>query len=277
MTKRIVLCADDYGQAEAVSSGILALLAAERLSAVSCLVNQPRWQLQAARLAPFKDKADLGLHLNFTDGEALSPVYRKQLGDKFMSLPQLLWRSMTRVPKLHSAALVAEIHAQLDAFHEAMGFLPRFIDGHQHVHHLPVIREALLEVYAERLKGEGAYVRAVTQNWQPAQLLKGDIKSAVIHFTGGLDFAKRLDSVSIPHNTTFAGIYAFSQADHYRQYFQQFLQASDDGGLIMCHPGLTAEDATDPISHARLCEYDYFNSDAFLTDCESFDVSLTKL
>jgi predicted glycoside hydrolase/deacetylase ChbG (UPF0249 family) len=268
MTKRIVLCADDYGQAPAVSDGILALLAAGRLSATSCLVNQPDWPASAAKLIPFDVTASLGLHLNFTDGKPLSALYQQQVGHTFMPLSQLLVRSMLSL--LNPKAITAEIHAQLDAFETAMGFLPRFIDGHQHIHHLPVIRQALLDVYQGRMRDSGIKLRAVTQK---DGSIKG-FKRAVIHFTGGRSFATRLDAWQIPHNTSFEGIYDFANANQYRTYFQQFLQQSADLGLIMCHPGLQSEDASDPIRHARWLEYQYFTSQDFLTDCAAADISI---
>src|SRR5690606_25772598 len=135
-----VLCADDYGQAEAVSNGILSLLATNRLTAVSCLVNQPGWVDQAGRLLPYLDKVDVGLHLNFTEGAPISREFCEQVGSRFPSLSRMLLRTMLGVPRLPRAAVYAEIKAQLAAFTRAMGRAPRYIDGHQHVHHLPGVQ-----------------------------------------------------------------------------------------------------------------------------------------
>jgi predicted glycoside hydrolase/deacetylase ChbG (UPF0249 family) len=276
MTKRIVLCADDYGQAEAVSSGILALLDAGRLTAVSCLVNQPRWREHAAGLIPYKEKADIGLHLNFTLGAPLSTAYRTQIGTSFMPLSRLLWRTMTRSTLLQRDALSAEIEAQLDAFTAATGVLPRFIDGHQHIHHLPVIGEVLLAVYQKRLHGTGVYVRAVSQDLGWHNFFVKGIKPVVIACTGGSGFAGRLDTAGIRHNTSFAGIYSFKNASHYRETFLRFLRDSTDHGLIMCHPGHADDDKDDPICRARICEYNYLQSFDFTTDCQRSDVILTR-
>ncbi len=272
MTKRIVLCADDYGQAEAVSRGILELLAAKRLTAVSCLVNHGDIRDQAEPLLAYQDKVDLGLHLNFTDGEPMSRAYREKVSKQFLPLSQVLWRTHTRWPRFPHEAVSAEIHAQLDAFTVAFGGLPRFIDGHQHIHHLPGIREALFEVYAARLAQSGVILRAVTQ----APRARG-IKANIIQFTGGASFAQYLDQRGIPHNSTFAGIYPFRQSNRFRQYFQRFLQDSADKGLIMCHPGLaTAVESQDPIKAARLQEYEYLKSPEFLADCKTAEVKLSR-
>jgi chitin disaccharide deacetylase len=47
---------------------------------------------------------------------------------------------------LRREKLEGEISSQLQAFITAFGRLPDFIDGHQHVHLFPQIREALLSV-----------------------------------------------------------------------------------------------------------------------------------
>lgn len=272
MTKRIVLCADDYGQAEAVSRGILDLVAAKRLTAVSCLVNTANIVEAAKSLLVYADLADIGLHLNFTDGAPLSRLYRETISKTFQSLPLLLWRTHIGWPRLPYAAVLAEIHAQLDAFTNAFGKLPRFVDGHQHIHHLPVIREALFTAYAERLAAGGVYLRAVTLAAKP-----DSIKSRIIQSTGGHSFALYLDQRGIPHNTTFSGIYSFTQAHQYRTYFQRFIAESGDHGLIMCHPGLSdGSEANDPIRQARWLEYQYLKSPDMLADCERAQVSLAR-
>lgn len=272
MTKRIVLCADDYGQAETVSRGILELLAAKRLTAVSCLVNHGSIREQAESLRVYQEQADIGLHLNFTDGEPMSRVFRERVSKRFLPLSQVLWRTHSRWPRFPHEAVAAEIHAQLDAFTVAFGGLPRFIDGHQHIHHLPGIREALFEVYAARLANSGVILRAVTQTPRAR-----GIKANIIQFTGGGSFAQYLDLRGIPHNTTFAGIYPFRQSRRFRHYFQRFLHDSADKGLIMCHPGLaTTAESRDPIKAARQLEFDYLQSPEFLADCQAADVQLAR-
>lgn len=276
MTKRIVLCADDYGQAAAVSQGILDLISAGRLTAASCLVNLPGWKEQASGLHPFLDKADIGLHLNFTEGKPVSAIYSEQVDAEFMPLPQILKRAVLRSGLLRPAAIEAEIEAQLDQFVSVVGCHPRFIDGHQHVHHLPVIRDALLAVYQKRLAGQQVYMRAVTQKLGFLDVFRKGYKCLAIHLTGGADFAGFLDRNGIAHNTSFSGIYPFTAASRYREFFQGFLRESDDRGLIMCHPGRPAKDDNDPIGYSRGDEYEYLSGDGFVEDCRQAGVVLTR-
>jgi predicted glycoside hydrolase/deacetylase ChbG (UPF0249 family) len=276
MTKRIVLCADDYGQAEAVSKGILELVDAGRLTAVSCLVNQPMWKEQAAWLSSYHDKADIGLHLNFTSGRPLSADYRDHIGETFMSLPSLIWETTTNQKWFYREGLASEIEAQIDAFVSAMGFVPRFIDGHQHIQHLPLIDDELMHVYRKRLKDDVVYVRSVTEDIGMFEFFFKDFKNLVIHFTGGAEFSELLDINGVPHNSSFGGIYPFSKARKYRRYFRKFLRNITDHGWIRCHPGLDSDDKNDPIRHSRPLELAYLMSPEFMEDCQHFDVSLTR-
>jgi chitin disaccharide deacetylase len=270
MTKSIVLCADDYGQAPAISDGILALLLKQRLSAVSCLVNTPFWHQAAAALFESSSRADIGLHFNLTEGEALSPAYKAAYGAHFSSLGVLMRRSLFR--QLDQQVIVQECEAQLDAFQAAMGFLPRFIDGHQHVHQFPVVRDAFLSVYERRLRAQGSYVRLA----KPALHLFKHYKRLIIALSGANVFQKQLDRLEIPHNSSFSGNYSFGDTGRYRAHFQTFLDEVGHGGMIMCHPALRDEQSSDSIAKARFEEYLYLASDQFLEDCAQKEVKIRR-
>ena len=72
--KPILICADDYGIAPGVSAAIRELVAAKRLSATSCMVVGTWWEVEAARLRPFKGSVDIGLHFTLTDFPPLGPM-----------------------------------------------------------------------------------------------------------------------------------------------------------------------------------------------------------
>jgi predicted glycoside hydrolase/deacetylase ChbG (UPF0249 family) len=250
MMKRIVLCADDYGQNSAISQAIIDLLEKKRLSATSCLTTSADWFSHAHQLEPFKNQADIGLHFNLTEDTHLAePVSR------------LILKSHLRL--LNKKAIIAECHAQLDLFIQGTGRLPDFVDGHQHVHQFPVIREALLAVYEERLRDNQTYIRCT---YNPYVLHRfqdvGYIKQMIIQLCGAREFKRQLLARKIPHNHTFSGIYDFKNAANYAEYFPQFVQQVQDGGLIMCHPALQNEiPGTDTIADARVIEYAYLSKE----------------
>ena len=109
--KRLVVCADDFGQSAPVDAGILTLARAGRLTAVSCLSEAPDF----ARSAPaLRDSgADAGLHLDLTEGFG---------GAAPAGLGALVARSYLGL--LDRAALRRRIAAQLDAFERKLGPRP---------------------------------------------------------------------------------------------------------------------------------------------------------
>jgi predicted glycoside hydrolase/deacetylase ChbG (UPF0249 family) len=272
MKKRIVLCADDYGQALAISQAIINLIRYGRLSATSCMVNTPCWFQQAKWLAPYQDQIDIGLHFNLTHLVPLSSEYKEKLGQHFFALPILLRKAFLN--NLDQAAIEAECHAQIDHFQAAMGFLPHYLDGHQHVHQFPVIRKAILAVYEKRLRQENAYIRSIDEPIKIPDIFH--FKRIIIKATGTKAFKKQLEKNKIPHNQSFTGIYPFEKSHRYEQFFPSFLSRIKDKGLILCHPGLASSEAQDPLARTRYHEYQYLSGSAFLADCRAFGVALER-
>ncbi|RYZ57577.1 MAG: ChbG/HpnK family deacetylase, partial [Proteobacteria bacterium] len=110
VTIPILLCADDFGYADAVDAGIVDLIERGRLTATSCLVASPRWAAASAHARRLKARADFGVHLDFTEFAKLAPLAR-------------LWGS-ARLGLLRTAAVRSRIEAQLDAFEDATGRAP---------------------------------------------------------------------------------------------------------------------------------------------------------
>ena len=273
--KQITLCADDFALSEGVSRGIISLIESERISATSCMTTEKRWKKDAKLLMSVADKADVGLHFNLTEGEALSvnPFNKNNRG--FMGLGQVMKNTLLRQVDL--LMLQQELNAQLDAFVDAMGCLPDFIDGHQHIHHLPVVRTAVVNVYRERLNNHHCYIRSVSP------LVKGlggfftkqHLKEWVIAFTGGRYMKGILATHHIPCNTVFAGIYDFSQVSHFPQMMERWLNSASDGALIMCHPGLESGEE-DVLHKSRPRELEYLQSDAFSQACEINNIGIGR-
>lgn len=267
--KRIVLCADDYGQNSAISQAIVELVKAKCLSAVSCLVTEPNWPMYAKKLEPFKETIDIGLHFNLTEGKPLSPEFPHAI-----PLNQLILKANFR--NLPKQPILQELRLQLDRFTTVFNKLPDFIDGHQHVQQLPIVRDALFEVYEERLRSHGTPVRCT---YSPGSMTRiqdvAYIKQLIIQLCGGLGFKQALVNHNIPHNQTFAGIYNFKNAYDYTQLFLRFLDQIADGGMIMCHPGLMGNDI-DAIGTARHQEYCYFSSQQFLHDLANKNITLMR-
>lgn len=262
--KNILVCADDFGQNEAISAGILQLANNNRINAISCLVNMLGWQEKSTELHRLAKPIYLGLHFNLTDGQALSQQWRTNYSSSFQRLSHVIKQSYGRA--LHKHIIMAELQAQFDAFTEKMGFYPDFIDGHQHIHQLPMIREVVVDFYQQ--KKLIAFCRS-TLSKQKFLSLSSFPKRQLISLLGGIVFKKLLREHTIPTNSSFAGIYNFHKAHNYQYYFKQFLKISDHRGLIMCHPGHQSADFNDPLYQYRHHEFNYLMSNDFLIDLKN--------
>lgn len=262
MSKKILLCADDFGLSPAVCSGIIELAQKKRLSAVSCLVNMPSFEAYADQLLVAADKVQLGLHLNLTEGFLLSeqrPCFR---------FAALALKAHARL--LPVTLIKQELEAQLERFVNITGRWPDFIDGHQHIHQFPVLRSLLIALYNECLRAHQVSIRST---WPLIQAHHYDIKAFLLARSGAKALQRLLIRHAIPHNHSFSGMYTFSSASDYRTLFVQWLKKASSNTLIMCHPG---GDPKDDCAHAalRFKEFSYLSSDALLQDCAKYHVIL---
>jgi len=266
MTRTLALCADDFGLTPPISRGIRALAAQGRLSAISCITNSTHWIDDCALLQGLPDRVEVGLHLNLTDGRPLSARLARRW-PRLPGLPRLI--AQAHLGLLPYSELRIEIHAQLAAFNRARGQPPAFVDGHQHVHHLPGLRGMILDM---------------VEHVQPLPAIRntGSIlgpgfafKRALIEFTGGRALKRELAGRVLAHNAALLGVYDFRDVD-YRGLMRRWLQnLPATGGLLFCHPGeapMSPQD--DAIGAARVRELSYLGSAAFAEDLGAADVAL---
>ncbi|MDE5039758.1 ChbG/HpnK family deacetylase, partial [Francisella tularensis subsp. holarctica] len=77
---------------------------------------------------------------------------------------------------------------------------PDFIDGHQHVHHFPIIRTAVINLYKDfNMYTKQTYIRSTDK------MDKSDFKSLIIYRSGAKKFSNMLIKNNIKHNSSFAG------------------------------------------------------------------------
>lgn len=259
-----VLCADDYGLAPGVGTGIRRLIAAGRLSATSCMTAGPHWRDEAALLVPLlarrPDWADVGLHFTLTDQTPAGPMPRLAPSGRLPSVGQLMGLAYTG--RLDRREIADELARQLDAFTSALGRPPAYIDGHQHVHLLPGVREAVVEALRQI---PGAYVRQCGDG--VAALLARGVAVPKAALLAGMSGGLRAlaGRAGVPYNRHFAGVYDLSDRVPFADLMVRFLARPRPGLLVMVHPGI-ADDAlraVDCVVEQRERELEYLASDAF--------------
>jgi predicted glycoside hydrolase/deacetylase ChbG (UPF0249 family) len=263
-----VVCADDYGLAPGVNEAIAGLIAAGRLSATSCMSGLPDWRpgVPLLRAALLPQGADVGLHLTLTDQPPLTRAPGLAPGGRFPGLGQLLPRALAR--QLPVDELRDEIRAQLDAFEDAWGSPPDYVDGHQHMHLLPTVREVLVAEIVRRYPAGSVYARDCRE--RPPTILRRGVavpKALFLTWLGG-GFAELARQAGIPLNQGFAGLHDFSGRVPYRRLMQAFLRLPGPQPLVHVHPGRVdaALRQRDGLTTPREAELAYLASPAFADD-----------
>ncbi|MEF8769449.1 MAG: ChbG/HpnK family deacetylase [Candidatus Accumulibacter phosphatis] len=263
--RRIAICADDFGMSAGIDEGILELARLGRLSAVSCLVQGPTLSEHVSSLALLP--VDIGLHLNFTEAFARGQIC--------FSLPRLI--SACYLRQLPRFLVTATIDCQLDAFETHFGCPPDFIDGHQHVHQLPLIREQLLERIARRYPTHALWLRS-TQTARHLTVDRGKrLKARIIACLGARTMRRLADAQGLPMNRHLLGVYGFSASpEEYRQLLMSWFVGAADGDLLMCHPA-SAIEAADPIGQQRMREHSVLADSRFPAWIEQHRLTISRL
>jgi predicted glycoside hydrolase/deacetylase ChbG (UPF0249 family) len=275
--RRIVLCADDYALAPGISRAILDLIALGRLSATGCMTVSALWPEHAGWLKPLAARCDVGLHFTLTDQRPLSAAPGLAEDGRLPGLGRLMARAFAR--RLSRAAVVNELHAQLDAFEAAFGAPPQFIDGHHHVHQLPVVYDVVIEAMRTRLGKPGSWLRICCDS--PLRLIQRRVATprALLIAALGLPLRAAAKRAGLRTNRGFSGINRFDRKEDFARLFARFLVAAPDWSLVMCHPGLV--DATlrqaDRVSFRREDEYRFLVGDALPEALALAGVRLSRL
>lgn len=248
---RLCLVADDFGLDPSIDAAILDLVERGRVHALGCLTGSPQWRASAQRLRSHHSVhgIDIGLHLDFTEHPLTVPR---------RTLSRLIVAAWLR--RLSRRDIRDEICAQLLAFEDELGRAPAYVDGHQHIHQFPVIRDELLEELERRYAGaQRPWLRDTQLSWsQPEGLrlsARDQRKARLIETLGGHAFSALARSRGFGMNAGLLGVYGFDRdARAYAELLGQWLACAQDGALLMCHPACELVTG-DAIARARVEEY----------------------
>lgn len=273
----LLLCADDYGLAPGVNTAIRDLIARGRLTATSVMSLCPHWRTGAAALRDLKDKADVGLHFTLTEQPPLGPMPTLAPDGRLPPLGRLMgwaYRGKLNGPTAR-AEIRDELSRQIAAFTDAWGGAPDYIDGHQHVHQLPGVRDAMVEALAAL---PGAYVRLCGE--PVTAVLRRRVAVPKTLLIGGLGggLARMVRARGIPANDRFAGVYDFTGSRPFAELMPRFLEGIGGRTLVMVHPGLPDEELrrVDSLVEPRRAEYDYLRGPEFTALLERRNIRLTR-
>ncbi len=153
---RLIINADDLGIDISRNRGIFQTVDAGAVKSVSVIVAQTGWKDCINGLIQ-RPQLGAGFHFNLTAGKPLVQGLKTLVNENgfFFNKSELFNRAMQRV--INPQEVKDELQAQL-ALLKAQGIVPTHIDGHNHVHLFPGVRQAFVQVVAE-----GMWVRLPLQ------------------------------------------------------------------------------------------------------------------
>ncbi|WP_124553631.1 ChbG/HpnK family deacetylase [Methylophilus methylotrophus] len=261
---KLIICADDYAQSAAIDAAILTLIERGVLTAASCMTLSPRWAESAQSLTPqLRRQADIGIHLDFTQ---FSQTIR-------CAHSLLVLRCLSGI--LSKQAVAENIQQQLDAFERALDTPPDYVDGHLHVHQLPVIRDALISVLQQRYGQLPDSERPWLRISSPP--VGSGLKARMIHWLGAQKLKQLANAAGFRVSPVLLGVYDFegdasTYQAHWMFWARQLKQLSLVPGaekelppVLMCHPARPTQkvDPNDPIAIARMVEWQVMQSADF--------------
>jgi predicted glycoside hydrolase/deacetylase ChbG (UPF0249 family) len=235
--RKLWLCADDYGISLAVNRAIRDLIGRGRINATSVMVTTPSFSAAEAQalsdIVGSNRRTAIGLHFTLTAPfRPTARAYRPVASDgAFLSLAGTFAVGLRR--HLDPDALAAEVEHQFAAFLAAFERAPDFVDGHQHIHLLPQVGDAVLA--AIKRMAPGAWIRQCGRAI-PLWRRFGDPKGLVLDLLS-IRLRTRCAASGVRTNPAFAGTYDFKREAAFDALFASFLQGLPDDGLVMCHPG----------------------------------------
>jgi chitin disaccharide deacetylase len=275
MSRRIWLCADDYGISPGVNRAIRDLIENGRLNATSAMVVGPaigRDEVNAlTAAAKANPRCAIGLHVTLTAPfRPLTMHFRPTEGGLFLPHTKLLRGGL--MGRLDSELIHTEVTVQLAAFVDLFGRPPDFVDGHQHVQLYPGVRAAFLA--AVKTGAPDAWIRQCGRDRPWVQRL--DQPKALVLDVLSAQFRKRAARAKLPFNPAFAGAYDFSKTAEFGALMRQFLHGMPEAGVVMCHPGIVDDVliSLDPLTVQREREYEFLRGEQFLPLLAANEVTL---
>jgi predicted glycoside hydrolase/deacetylase ChbG (UPF0249 family) len=147
----VIVHADDFGETVEITRGICAAIEAGAVTSTTIMANMPGTADALPRVASLAARASFGVHLNLCEGQPLTSG--KSLVDesgRFHRKRSLFLRAVTG--RLSQSEVEAEISAQISLVRDG-GVRISHLDGHKHLHQLPLVSAAVARVCSPYLPG----------------------------------------------------------------------------------------------------------------------------
>lgn len=245
------LHADDLGLSRGINSGILVAVDHGFVTSVSVMVNGYAIEEAIAALA---DRPDLrvSIHLNLLEGRPIAPVADVPDlvgadGRLVSSFGRLLsaWGCGGRTARTRLAGqLRREIGAQIELGRRLLGdrLAPLRVDGHTHIHAVPFVADALLDVLPRdvavvvRVPVEPFY--GLTMSGRASLPMSGLVKHIVLR-RFGRSLSHKLEERGISSAGSFIGVThtGWMTPDVISAAIRSLPNGAASDGEVLLHPG----------------------------------------
>ncbi|MDB5705067.1 MAG: hypothetical protein JWN66_2183 [Sphingomonas bacterium] len=243
---RLVLCADDFGLSPEISQVIAGLAEDGKINAISCMTACPGWIEDSELLLSLPLSIEIGLHITLTGETPLTAMPSFTRDGRLPEIDRVMRDARFR--RLPLDEIQGEIAAQFESFATMLGRPPAFVDGHQHVHVLPGIRDIVIAETARN--APFAWLRNCADS--VASIAARPFRAKAIgNAYHSLGLKRAAARAGLSCNDSFGGHYDFDS--DYKEIFPSFLKRPGSAHLVMCHPG-AGEMPGDRIAAGRMRE-----------------------
>ena len=202
-----LLHADDLGLAEGVDAAIIDLAQSGRLQGASLLANGPSAADAMEAWRNLAEPPPLTLHICLTEGHRLAKCPDLPSGFGTLLLASLLpWQRRRIAPQLRTV-----LQQQISRYRQLTGLSHIRLDGHQHIHLVPLVLDAVLDLAPSesitwmRTTREPLPEGLSLRLWWRSLQTGGLIKWLVLQLLSGLAIP-RLRRAGLETNLRFAGV-----------------------------------------------------------------------
>jgi len=248
----VIVHADDFGETVDITEGISLAIVAGAVTSSSVMVNMPGTAEALRRLPQLARQASFGIHLNLCEGRPLTAgVTLTDANGEFLRKRVLAARALTGT--LSRSELEAEVAAQIGVLCDT-GVRVSHLDGHKHLHQLPIVCAAVANVLPRfgiervritrlgswrRVRGTMTLAREIAARHAARVFARARLRSPVLT----VDLRDLLAGEALEPPAA---------------------RAARLGPIeICCHPATAAADASKPGSHRRADELEYLLSPRF--------------
>jgi len=241
-----LLHADDLGMAKGVDAAIIDLARSGQLRGASLLVDGPSANAAVEAWRDLADPPPLTLHLCLTEGHRLPNSPDLPTGFGRLLLASLLPWQRQRIARQLRAVLLQ----QISRYRQLTGLQRIRLDGHQHIHLVPLVLDAVLDLSRSE---SITWVRTTRESlpeglslrlWWRSLQTGGLIKWLVLQLLSGLAIP-RLRQAGLATNRRFAGVLfsgsmfgtAFRRS--WETAYSSITVDRDSQPVVLIHPALT--------------------------------------